>query len=175
MSPTLGFSFLLEVTGCCSSCFSSFTPVCLCYTHPPAHPAHPILGFLSSQASHQSPFIHKPVESRSQDDAGGKRIQDSRQNDSQATYFLHRNSACKEPRLLGRGVGGDLGHQNRVSMKAPRLRGNLLVLGRTNQRREREKPCIGWGWPRLQRECKERDRCARSGFGPTVTSLGILV
>lgn len=141
MSPTLGFSFLLEVTGCCSSCFSSFTPVCLCYTHPPAHPAHPILGFLSSQASHQSPFIHKPVESRSQDDAGGKRIQDSRQNDSQATYFLHRNSACKEPRLLGRGGGGGSGPPEPGQHESAEAQGKFIGSW-TNQSEKREREAM---------------------------------
>lgn len=90
-SPPLGFGFLLKVTGCFVppapflSRLSACTPTC------PLRTPNPQAPFFTCQSS-ISTYIHNPVESRLQDDAGGKRIQDSRQTDLQATYFLLRNS-----------------------------------------------------------------------------------
>lgn len=136
----------MEVTGGCSSRSSSFTLVCLCYTHPPAHPAHPILGS----------FLHKPVINphlyTSPWSHDHRMTREEKEFKILGRMIRKPPTSCTGTRLVGNhACWGDLGHQNRVSMKAPRLRGNLLVPERTNQRREREKPCIGWGWPRLQR------------------------
>lgn len=129
---------LSEITGCFVPCFFLFNACCgYVIPRPPSSPSSLHMPVINPHL-YTSAWSHDH-----RDDATGKRSQDLRQRAPQATYFLHWNATCREPRLLG-----DSGHQNQVSTEVPRQRENWLVPRWTNQR---EKSCIGWRRPRWYR------------------------
>lgn len=146
----------------------SFTFACGYVTPPPTQ---------SSPSSFHMPVINPHLYTSAwshdhSDDATGKRSQDLRQRAPQATYFLHWNPTCREPRLLG--------IQATRTGSAPRCTGKGKIDWFPDEPiRERSRASVGDGQDYTGgvkgKGAGMLNTRAQSSSGPTVTNLGILV